>query len=362
MTKDQDVVGLDAFSRVTEGLYAAAACELDWSEALGRVAGIVASPAATLSFQNPLKRESRVVVGEFGTDPAYSKSYSTTYGAMSSFGVTLMMFHEGTVGRIFDYQGRDKILQGRFYKEWCAPQGYNDFLGALLIREPELISVVGFVRLVDQPLFDEADERKLSLFVPHIIRAFRSSAALDTLCAQRRDLMQAIDALPTPVITLDRQLRVLNINRAAIDQSMDGGPLCARDGKLAFVDEAANRILVNAFRNVPVASCSISLGKTFSITATLIPYADPSRRTAAILTMCPAHEAMIPPGLALEQAFGFTNAELRTLVMLLEGGTRETVATDLGVSLATVKTHIQGLFAKTQTNRQADLVRVVMGG
>jgi DNA-binding CsgD family transcriptional regulator len=47
---------------------------------------------------------------------------------------------------------------------------------------------------------------------------------------------------------------------------------------------------------------------------------------------------------------------------MLEGGDRGTIARDLGLSLATIKTHIQNLFAKTDTNRQADLVRVVMGG
>jgi DNA-binding CsgD family transcriptional regulator len=49
------------------------------------------------------------------------------------------------------------------------------------------------------------------------------------------------------------------------------------------------------------------------------------------------------------------------LVAVIEiGGVRET-AEALGLSEATVKTHLNRLFNKTGTSRQADLVKVVAG-
>jgi DNA-binding CsgD family transcriptional regulator len=42
------------------------------------------------------------------------------------------------------------------------------------------------------------------------------------------------------------------------------------------------------------------------------------------------------------------------------GGSREMIASELGLSLSTVKTHMQNLFAKTGVNRQAQLVRIAM--
>jgi DNA-binding CsgD family transcriptional regulator/PAS domain-containing protein len=344
---------LIAFSGAVDGLYAAAMGELGWPDAIGRVAGLVDSPAGTLNVHNPVKRLSRTVVGEFGTDPTYSESFNSTYGPLSSFSLVMMLFKEGNVGRIFDYEGRDKVVQGRFYKEWCAPQGYNDFLGALLVREPEAIYGIGFVRMVDQPLFTERDEEKLSLLVPHITRAFRISGALDTLRSQRQDLLSAIDLLPTPIIALDAERTIVNINQAAIALTQGDGPLRTTGMRLSLVDPDAQKALQAAFRNGVVAPASFLLGEAHRLQATLAPFTGSTGRTAAILTVQPLYQSITPPGLALQQAFGFTPAELRVLVMLLEGGTRETIARDLG---------LQNLFAKTDTNRQADLVRVVMGG
>jgi DNA-binding CsgD family transcriptional regulator len=52
---------------------------------------------------------------------------------------------------------------------------------------------------------------------------------------------------------------------------------------------------------------------------------------------------------------------MRVLMMIVEvGGVPEVVAT-LGVSEPTVKTHLQHIFQKTGTSRQADLVKLVAG-
>jgi DNA-binding CsgD family transcriptional regulator len=50
---------------------------------------------------------------------------------------------------------------------------------------------------------------------------------------------------------------------------------------------------------------------------------------------------------------------MRVLATVLEqgGGVRE-LAERLGISLATVKTHLNHIFAKTGTRRQADLLRL----
>jgi DNA-binding CsgD family transcriptional regulator/PAS domain-containing protein len=351
-----------AFSAATDGLYAAATGALGWSEALGRIAAILNSPAGTLNVHNPVKRISRTIVGEFGTDPSYSESFNKTYGSLSSFSLVMMLFSEGTVGRVFEYEGFDKVKESRFYKEWCAPQRYHDFLGALLIREPEAIYGIGFVRLIDQPPFDAQDERMLTLLVPHITRAFRISGALETLQTQRQDLLAAIDSLPTPIVAIDESGAIVNINRSAIALGGSDGLLRTQYGLLVLADPAAQAALSAAIRSGLADPLTIPLGGPSDPTAALIPYTGSSRRIAALLTIHPAHRAETPPGVMLQQAFGFTPAELRVLVLLLEGGDRATISRDLGLSLATVKTHIQGLFAKTQTNRQADLVRVVMGG
>ena len=59
--------------------------------------------------------------------------------------------------------------------------------------------------------------------------------------------------------------------------------------------------------------------------------------------------------------FKLTPAEMRVLMMIVQLGGVSEVAPVLGVSEATVKTHLQHIFAKTETSRQADLVKLVAG-
>jgi DNA-binding CsgD family transcriptional regulator len=55
-----------------------------------------------------------------------------------------------------------------------------------------------------------------------------------------------------------------------------------------------------------------------------------------------------------------TLAERRVLRTVAQGLGPQDAADELGVTLATVRTHLQNLFAKTGTARQADLLRLLM--
>jgi DNA-binding CsgD family transcriptional regulator len=61
----------------------------------------------------------------------------------------------------------------------------------------------------------------------------------------------------------------------------------------------------------------------------------------------------------IARIYKLTPSELRVLVAVVEvGGVRET-AEALGIGEPTVKTHLNRLFTKTGTSRQADLVKLM---
>ena len=60
----------------------------------------------------------------------------------------------------------------------------------------------------------------------------------------------------------------------------------------------------------------------------------------------------------LAAAFGLTSAEAQVLTSLLAGRTRAETAAHLGITLATTKTHLINIFAKTGVKRQAELMRL----
>ena len=62
----------------------------------------------------------------------------------------------------------------------------------------------------------------------------------------------------------------------------------------------------------------------------------------------------------IQELFGLTPREVCVLLALLEGREISDIADQLGIARATAKTHLDRLFAKTGTNRQADLVQRVL--
>ena len=70
----------------------------------------------------------------------------------------------------------------------------------------------------------------------------------------------------------------------------------------------------------------------------------------------------IPAVDAAAQAYGLTLAEKRVLSAVMDSGGVRSVAIALGISEATVKTHLQSIFGKTGARRQIDLVKLVITG
>jgi DNA-binding CsgD family transcriptional regulator len=68
------------------------------------------------------------------------------------------------------------------------------------------------------------------------------------------------------------------------------------------------------------------------------------------------------PSLArhIQELFGLTPREICVLLPLLEGKEISDIADQLGITRATAKSHLDRLFAKTGTNRQAELVQRVL--
>ena len=67
-----------------------------------------------------------------------------------------------------------------------------------------------------------------------------------------------------------------------------------------------------------------------------------------------------PAAEALRDAFGLTPAEARLAIALAQGVRLADHAESVGISLNTVKTLLSRVFRKTETARQAELVRLLL--
>jgi DNA-binding CsgD family transcriptional regulator len=66
------------------------------------------------------------------------------------------------------------------------------------------------------------------------------------------------------------------------------------------------------------------------------------------------------PAEAFATLFGLTPAEHRILLAMAPGLGPQDAADILGLGLSTVKTHLQNIFSKTNTNKQSDLMQLLV--
>lgn len=89
------------------------------------------------------------------------------------------------------------------------------------------------------------------------------------------------------------------------------------------------------------------------------PASAPLRRTATIILRDPSRRLRIAT-LHLERLFELSRSEARLAGLLADGLSLEEAAMYLGVSRHTVRTQLRSIFIKTGTNRQGDLVRILL--
>ncbi len=65
-------------------------------------------------------------------------------------------------------------------------------------------------------------------------------------------------------------------------------------------------------------------------------------------------------GHTLAHQFSLTPTEAQVASMLIEGMTKQQMCMQLKVTTSTMAFHLRNLFSKTQTNRQAELVGVLL--
>ena len=76
----------------------------------------------------------------------------------------------------------------------------------------------------------------------------------------------------------------------------------------------------------------------------------------AVVTIAEVATPHLPSAAVLSEAFGLTPAEIRLAMEIARGHGLGAAATSLAIGLETARSQLRSIFAKTQTNRQAELV------
>lgn len=260
-----------------------------------------------------------------------------------------------------------------YYRDWVAPQGIIDLMAVAVSRDGGLYCSIGFARHHSAGEIGPDEVAFTRLLVPHVQRAVAVSRILDVQAVTRATFAAVLDALPSPVLVVGDDLSLVHANTAGHELLAGATGIAAESGRLALRSAAAAAALREA-----VASGSEAEGQLGS-RGIGIPLPGPGT-PPTVLHVLPLRHGALRPGLipsaaaaifvtsagepkpapeaALAALFELTPAEARLFATLAAGGTLNDTAAALGIGVGTARTHLLRLFAKTNTGRQADLLRL----
>lgn len=367
---------LQQLSALIADIYDAALVQSAWAQILAKVSTFVGGTSANFFSQNSSSRHA-VLHFQWANDPHYERLYVEEYYKLNPLAPATSFVDPGIVFSQSDLISYEEFEETRFYKEWVAPQGLVDVIGANLDKSATSAALFAIRRNKSVGRVDAECRRKLELVVPHLRRAVLIGNVIDNQKMTVAALSDTFMALSDAVFLVDARARIVFANATADGLLREGKIVRGLRTNLAAIDPKANRLLQEAI------AASEGNGHDVAAKGVAVPISPPGmeRWLAHVLPLTPStrEQAGIPDAAtaavfvrrasvenpsALEtvaKMFKLTAMEVRVLQAVVEIGGAPLAADALGISETTVKTHLRNLFQKTDCRRQADLVKLVAG-
>ncbi len=367
---------IEDLSSAIEAIYDAAVDPAGWSHALCKATQFARGTSATLSWQDAASNAG-VTFHSWNCNDDYERLYFEKYAALNPYFPALAFVEVGRVLSGGDLIPHEEFHRTRFFREWVKPQGLLDVLGISLERTVATTAFLSIRRSEADGLVDDEAKRRLALMAPHMKRAVSIGKVIQSGKTTEVVLKAALERVAAAVVLVTAEGKIVFANQAADELFNSKQILISRRGVAGAVDAVADRLLREAFAAAEHGDAALGLkGIDIPLTDT-----DGRHHIANVLSIAPDTQRVSDAGMAVAALFvrrialssqspleaagrryQLTPSELRVLGAVLEAGSVDDMAERLGVSKATVKTHLNHLLAKTGARRQTDLIRLVVGG
>lgn len=180
---------------------------------------------------------------------------------------------------------------------------------------------------------------------------------------------QALDLIALGVVLLDHDGKVQYSNRTARDMARAADHVTMQRTMLQATDPLSDKALQTAItesiydataENDAIRGVLLQ-GEETAISALICTLEDTAQACVALF-LSTSNQLKTVSKQVLIDLFGLTPTEARVAAILTRGVRPAEAAEELGVSQTTISFHMRNLFQKTGTNRQADLVALILAG
>lgn len=273
----------------------------------------------------------------------------------------------GKAERSSDWFSPRFISGNEFYQDYLIPLGRQYMTGGMLLKTDAFQSTIAFNRFQSRPDFSDDELTSVRRYFPHLQRTVRMALSdhISTLLhSAQADLLQQ---QAVGVIGLNRLHQVLFINPSARqllapfpDLGWQGSSL--RDGSpLTLACQKAHRdrkpqpirLRTPDGELVVTAWATPKRSKTQWLPSVSAASDQPLHTCVMVQLLRPGHR--LTPSLLMD-LYDFTAAEARLAKELVQGTTVEAYAQSFHISVATVRTQLRQVLAKSGHARQQELI------
>jgi DNA-binding CsgD family transcriptional regulator/PAS domain-containing protein len=343
-----------------------------WQQCFQQMRDLVGADSMLATLQDPAAGEAQLLASNL--DPRFLQHYASEWWTRDTWAMAGMAGPRGKAFLISDLVSDKEWLRSDIYNELVKPLADCRFCIGTILDVGEHRAVMGLHRTSTSPNFVRRELEILQRLSGHIGQSLRMAQQVGTRDDARALLEAAIDSLSFGLIVVDPDCRPLAMNRVAESCLGPGrGLLGGRAGEALraenprytqllhkLVREASNLSSAGAFR---IERAQLPASRA-PLIVQVAPLAGRRADTLGIRDRASLILLHVPTGAPLHAAvlqslFGFTGAEARLAQAMAGGESLQEVAASTGLSINTVRTQLRSLLFKTDTDRQASLVRLL---
>lgn len=370
------MVTIEDFSQLVSEIYSAAIESKNWDVALEGISSALGATGCALLTSGRVHSE--IAVRSVGADPASMSTYNEYYGRLDPCPPRLEHIPAGTVVTRQQLVSRDLMdRSAEFFNDWANPNDYGDGIYSVLSSDEVGTSWLCAAAKAKADPFGTREKLALvRALVPHIQHAIKIHSRLSVLDRRYRDLVAALDLLSDGIAMVGRDGRLIHLNPAAEAIVASGDGLCVRAGLLRATSSRIDRLLGRVVHQAlagqqsedTTGGCVViprSFGqRPYVVRAIPTRFAESVGEVAptALIVIGDTEQDALPDSETLRRLCGLTRSEAEVALRVMDGTGLVPIAEELSISVSTVRTHLKHVFEKTDTHRQAELVRLLMRG
>lgn len=365
-------------SEIVAEFYDASVDGTSWQTALKGLARVFDADACAMVRRDFSSGEGRITHA-FGLDSPAQSAYAKRFSHDDLWAAEDARFQTANAFLGTDVVPESDLLSSSLQREWLQPRGLLHVVFIVVQREANVAHYVMVLRKATKAAYAATDLSVARTLTPRLAAAFRIGSDLARERGERLMALEALDAMPTGVIIVDRAGGIVYANHFAHAILASGEGVIVTDAGLTL-DRPGHRIRIrDLIAHLEGGSGSSSLTEPIAytiprfrqqrpLTCLLVSAAgrgaavEQVDAAAAILFVGDPERPVAFDATRISRLYGLSRAEARVAALLARGFRLEEAADSLGIAYETVRKHLKQIFVKTSVSRQAELVRMLVTG